>query len=578
MLNPGFILNDRYKIKEIIGQGGLSVVYRAIDLEANDAVRAVKEISKKRKAIIHSAKQESQLIKEFYEHDVNNFFPNIIQSIEDNDSLYIVMDYIDGVAMNTLLKTGAFSKKQIIDYGKDICSVINYLHSYGKIYSDMKPDNIMVINKKTAPSDLEKSQKKSTLKLIDFGAVVQTESGTPVQYTPEYAAPEQFREEKLDIRTDIFNIGATIFHMATGNKPLPVFDDERNFRSSCERFIFSGNSSKISSYLKKIILKCVDDNPLKRYNNCKELYSDLVKADKLFYIKLTAASAAVTVAAAALCIFSYGNFNHSAQQTYNEYIEAFSNASDYQKKITYIKKAVLLQPENPTAYLDLISYMTQDSVLTEKESDDLTTIISSENEKKLKNSDDYEAITCSIGKAYWYYYNKNSTGLLDINSDINAPARAQTSTNWFGKSLTEKYQIKDPIQYELAEVYTDIGVFHANIKQKVLEANDAPMYPTYWQNLNRLLDIIARDKNDTEIVLLETYRFALRSDMIYVYKFASGNIATKEDQINFINTVKKGTDQIHTTTDITQNLQSEISHDISELEKVVDSAYSRSEE
>lgn len=578
MLNPGFILNERYKIKEIIGKGGLSVVYRAIDLEANGAVRAVKEISKKRKSIINSAKQESQLIKEFYEHDANNFFPNIIQSIEDNDSLYIVMDYIDGIAMNTLLRTGAFSKKQIIDYGKDICSVINFLHSYGKIYSDMKPDNIMVINKKTVSSDLEKTQKKSTLKLIDFGAVVQTESGTPLQYTPEYAAPEQFREEKLDIRTDIFNIGATLFHMATGKKPLPVFDDERVFRSSSERFIFKGNDTKISSFMKKIILKCVDDNPLKRYSNCKELYSDLVKADKLVYIKLTAVSAAITVAAAVMCAVSYNNFNQSAQQTYHEYIEAFSNSSDYQKKINYIKKAVSIQPENPDAYLDLISYMTQDSVLTEKESDDLTTILSAENEKKLKNSGEYETITCNIGKAYWYYYNKNSSELLDINSDTNAPARAQTSSKWFGKSLTDNFHEKDPIQYELAEVYTDIGDFHSKIKQKVLEANDAPMYPTYWQNLNKLLDIIARDKNDTEIVLLETYRFALRSDMIYAYKFASGNTAMQQDQLEFIDKVKKGTSRIHTTTDITQNLQSEINHDISELEKIIDSAYSRSEE
>lgn len=577
MLKPGFVLNERYKIKEIIGKGGLSVVYRAIDLEANGAVRAVKEISKERKVIINSAKQESQLIKEFYEHDANNFFPNIIQSIEDEDSLYIVMDYIDGIAMNTLLRSGAFSKKQVIDCGKDICSVINFLHSYGKIYSDMKPDNIMVINKKTVSSDLERNQKKSTLKLIDFGAVVQTESGTPVQYTPEYAAPEQFREEKLDIRTDIFNIGATLFHMATGKKPLPVFDDERNFRSSSERFIFKGAGTNISSFLKKIILKCVDDNPLKRYKNCKELYSDLVKADRLIYIKLTAISAAVTAVSTAMCIFSYCNFNQSAQETYNEYIEAFSNASDYQKKITYIKKAIRIQPENPTAYIDLISYMTQDSVLTEKESDDLNSILSAGSEKSLKQSGNFEPIACSIGKAYWYYYNKNSNELLDISSDINAPARAQTSAKWFGKALTDKFSEADPIQYELAKVYKDIGIFHSNIKQKVLEANDAPMYSSYWQNLNTLLDIIAQDKNDTEIVLLETYRFALRTDMIYAYKFEAGNIATQNDQILFIEKIKTGADSVHTTTDITQSLKSEISSDISDLEQVILSAYERSE-
>lgn len=82
MLSQGYILNNRYRIENIIGRGGLSVVYKATDLEANGAVRAVKEISKSCKEMAESAKQESILIKELYEHDKYNFFPTLYRELK----------------------------------------------------------------------------------------------------------------------------------------------------------------------------------------------------------------------------------------------------------------------------------------------------------------------------------------------------------------------------------------------------------------------------------------------------------------------------------------------------------------
>ena len=84
MLNEGFVLENRYKIVNIAGKGGTSVVYRALDLKANNAQRAVKEVKKTNGTDAYNARQESLLITEFCEKDVkNSFFPNIIEIIDN---------------------------------------------------------------------------------------------------------------------------------------------------------------------------------------------------------------------------------------------------------------------------------------------------------------------------------------------------------------------------------------------------------------------------------------------------------------------------------------------------------------
>ncbi len=96
MLKEGDILEDRYKITDVIGKGGTSIVYRAADLRASGALRAVKAIRKNSGMDAFNAMQEAELIKEFYQKDAkNSFFPNINEIIDnDPEMLYIVQDYI----------------------------------------------------------------------------------------------------------------------------------------------------------------------------------------------------------------------------------------------------------------------------------------------------------------------------------------------------------------------------------------------------------------------------------------------------------------------------------------------------
>lgn len=565
MLSQGYILNNRYRIENIIGRGGLSVVYKATDLEANGAVRAVKEISKSCKEMAESAKQESILIKELYEHDKYNFFPNIIQRTENNSTLYIVMDYIDGASMNSLLKSGAFSQNMIIEYGKEICSVMQFIHDYGKIYSDMKPDNIMIINNTGSAKRLGTEKRSGTLKLIDFGAVVQMESGIPVQYTPEYAAPEQFRAERLDRRTDIFNIGATLYHMATGRKPLPVYDENKKLRPSSERFPFNSKDIKTDVSVKKIIRKCVEDNPAKRFRSCRDLYSAIEKTEKHSQIKITLFSASATILSALICAFSYNRYVQQENIEYERFITTAKKSVSYEEKTELYKNAINLQNKRTEAYFGLIETYKEDLSFDENESYDILRLLTV-NSEELKKNPDYELLAFETGKLYWYYYDYGTE-----HSSDNSATRMKASAEWFSDAISENLRNISEEKYQMARIYHDIGNFHSEIQKLVIEGDDTDTYTEYWQSLNEMSDFAETSSAETEIVLLETYRMIINSLAIYTYKFAS--FIPEEDVRNLYYKTRKSTESVITTTEKTKDLKQKIRKAYQITEDAIERAY-----
>lgn len=566
MLCKGFILNKRYRIEEIIGRGGLSVVYRASDLEANGAVRAVKEISKECTEMVVSAKQESLLIKELYEHDKSNFFPNIIQHIETRENLYIVMDYIDGSSMSRYLKSGAFEHSLVLEYGKEICSVMQFLHDYGKIYSDMKPDNIMIVNKSDSISKTLNSNRRSALlKFIDFGAVVQMESGVPVQYTPEYAAPEQFRAERLDQRTDIFNIGATLYHMATGTKPLPVCDSRKNLRKSEERFVFDNRNRKTDVYLRTVIRRCVEDNPEKRFKSCRELYHALEKSEKNSHIRLTVFTAAAALISGIICLFSFFQYKNAETESYDNLINAAQKAASCSERISAYKNAAEICPDRTEAYFGLIEAYKEDVSFDENESYDFLRLVNA-NAGDLRQSSDYELLAFETGKLYWYYYDYG----LEASSD-NTTTRMKASSEWFADSVNDSLKMISEEKYRMARIYYDIGRFNAEIQKLVIEGDDADVYRGYWDSITALNEFAETSGTETEIVLLETYRLIVNSISTYAYKFSS---FVPEDEIKALcSSVRNGNQKLVTTTEKTKQIQEQITEAFTLADEAVERAY-----
>lgn len=566
MLNQGYILNNRYRIEEEIGRGGLSVVYRASDLEANGAVRAVKEISKSCTEMVRSAKQESLLIKELYEHDKSGFFPNIIQHTETRDSFYIVMDFIDGYTMSDLLRAGALSHRTVLEYGRELCSVMQFLHDYGKIYSDMKPDNVMIVNRTEGISGILPSGRHSELlKLIDFGAVVQMESGVPLQYTPEYAAPEQFKAERLDQRTDIFNTGATLYHMVTGKKPLPVHDSRKQFRKSEDRFIFDSKDRKINVYLKRIIKKCVDDNPEKRFRTCRELYHALERAEKNTHIKITSFTGAAAVLSGILCLFSYGEYQSLKKQNYDNLILTAEKSASCDERISAFKEACQLRSDRTEAYFGLIEAYKEDVTFDETESFDLVRLLTA-NLSELKNNSDYELLAFETGKLYWYYYDYGSAN----NSD-NTTTRMKASYEWFSDALGDSLRNISEEKYQMARIYHDIGKFHSEIQKLVIEGDDTEVYSSYWESMKEMNSFVESSGTETEIVLLETCKLIINSLSTYAYKFSS--FVPESDVRDLYFTVRKKTENLVATTEKTRQIRQDIRNSYKNAEEAIERAY-----
>ena len=209
----GTVLDDRYLIDELIGVGGMAVVYRARDRYINFNRVAIKmlkldvasdEIMVKR--FKNESKAESMLIQQNIVaiHDV---------SVKGREK-YIVMEYVDGITLKNYLKekNGPLSFDEVICYTRQILKALCVAHDNGIIHRDIKPQNIMV-------------QENGRIKVMDFG-IAKLPNAETVTVTDKaigtvyYMSPEQASGKKIDSRSDIYSLGAMLYELATGQLPF----------------------------------------------------------------------------------------------------------------------------------------------------------------------------------------------------------------------------------------------------------------------------------------------------------------------------------------------------------------------
>ena len=265
-IERGTVIDGKYEILKQIGKGGMSVVYLAMDLRLNKqwAVKVIqrKGIGKNNEIVLNKVPDDTELMKRL-DHPA---IPRIVDIIdkEDDPQIYIVMDYVEGESLDKILEEyGAQSQDLVIDWAKQICDTLGYLHSQKPpiIYRDMKPANIML-------------KPEGNLKIIDFGISreykEQNLADTTVLGTKGYAPPEQFGSRQTDARSDIYALGMTMHHLVTGVDP----------RKNDYVPIKQWNPSLMDG-LEIIIDKCVQMDPDDRYQNCNELMYDLEHVELL---------------------------------------------------------------------------------------------------------------------------------------------------------------------------------------------------------------------------------------------------------------------------------------------------------
>ena len=266
-LEAGALLNGRYEIVRRIGGGGMGAVYLAKDHHLGDAPRAVKEMveshldSSQHEKAIGDFKRESLLLTSL-EH---SSIPTIYDYFYDDEKgrFYLVMKFISGGDFAGRLRNapgGRIDEKTVTDWAVQIADVLDYLHRRPKpiIYRDLKPANLMI------------DGNTGRVMLIDFGIarwVAPQEKGVTAVGTMGYAPPELF-SGKVEPRSDIYSLGATIFHLMTGSdpqdNPLLIFDFTKNPRP---RAI----NPSISTEMERILMRAVEYKPENRFRSAGEM-------------------------------------------------------------------------------------------------------------------------------------------------------------------------------------------------------------------------------------------------------------------------------------------------------------------
>ena len=335
----------------------MSIVYLARDNRLNKQW-AVKEIkndgSKSTQTLLKGLEREANILKNV-DHPV---LPRIVDIINSRGTIYVVMDFIEGTNLGDILKQeGAQSQEDVIEWGRELASALDYLHSMNPpiIYRDMKPANVML-------------KPEGGVKLIDFGTAkeytIESNADTTALGTRGYAAPEQFGDAqgrgiyKTDARTDIYNLGATLYHMVTGMNPCEPPYEIKPIRQW---------NQALSTGLEQIIMKCTQPNPDDRYQSCSELlyaldhYTELddsyKKANKKKVI-LFGVSAAMTIAAAITAIVGYNGMKRVERENYSAYIEEGNDLKiqqRYPEAAEQYKKAFDLDSDAADAYVNYIN-------------------------------------------------------------------------------------------------------------------------------------------------------------------------------------------------------------------------------
>lgn len=555
MAQVGSYIHDKYEVLKLIGHGGMSEVYLAMDKNLNKQW-AIKEIRRRSndetgKYVMQSALAEANMMKKL-DHPC---LPRIVDIINNSDVIYVVMDYIEGEPLSRIIhEEGAQPQSRVMDWAKSLCDVLRYLHSQNPpiIYRDMKPGNIML-------------QPNGNVKLIDFGIAREYKENkledTVILGTRGYAAPEQFGGKgQTDARTDIYSLGVTLYYLLTGKNPAePPY----------EIYPIRVWNPSLSAGIEHIIEKCTESDPGSRYQSAEELAYALEHYEedddvyrRMLARKLSRFFVAAMITLLALGVGFYGMYAGQDRigKAYAADLTAAEGPIPEKQRMEYYVDAINLKPKQRDAYDELIRLIKSDAVFTIEEEECLRSVIY-ENMDDLRQCEAYPEIAYEVGKLYWYYYDY---GRENDNTD-NDITRMTSAIRWYDDACTYGDQTAD--YYHISEVYSSIGCFHRDITILVEEAEDRGIYEKYYHDMMEMLDSVREE--ESEIICLETYRIVLYSMETYMHKFLQEGISVYEIR-NTCEEIEDLCTHLNTTTDKSRYIKEEIMEQIPDIEMLLD--------
>ncbi|MCI8669384.1 MAG: serine/threonine protein kinase [Lachnospiraceae bacterium] len=526
MLEIGSIVDGKYKILNKIGQGGMSIVYLAMNERANKQW-AIKEVRKDGVKDFEVVKQglivEIDMLKRLSHPNL----PSIIDVIDQKDNFLIVMDYIQGNSLkNKLDEFGAQSQELVIEWAKQLSDVLGYLHTRKPaiIYRDMKPSNIML-------------KPDGKLTLIDFGTAREYKeknlADTTCLGTIGYAAPEQFGGKgQTDGRTDIYCLGATLYHLVTGMNPSEPPYEIKPIREI---------NSSLSSGLEKIILKCTQRNPEDRYQNCAELTYALEHYEEIddIFRKRQKKKLAIFIMTVFFAIVSLGagiGFGKAAEaKTDEQYEDVIAEANSLTNEDSIretLKKAISIKPGDKEAYINLIEsyynpqYGDENDIynFSVDEAQEIEEILNDFGSDLKENKSNYVEVSYELAKAYFFYY---TYGNEDKSGD-NENAKYKAAKKWYRNVIDYSdeniflYWNESKIYYEISEYYTSIGDWEntGDFKGKYIE---------YFNNYLQLFTLASDNKKiNNDNIKLRMYQLFSSAIAAKTEKFINDGVLIED--------------------------------------------------
>lgn len=532
------IIDSKYEILKLLNTGGMnSAIYLALDKKLNRQW-AIKKVRKSSSHTTSMLMAEASIMKNL-DHPM---LPRIVGIEEDPKFFYIIMDFVQGENLKTVVtSSGPQAQDTVVSWGVKLCDVLTYLHGKGIVYRDMKPANIML-----SPD--------GNIKLIDFGIAREYKENasedTTALGTEGYAAPEQYEGKgQTDARTDVYGMGITLFQLLTGVNP-----------SSYQENIFSIRlqNPNLSSGLDKIILKCTNKDPKKRYQSTEELKKALLNYRKLDDKFLKKQKKVIRkfftlLGLSTLCfVIAGGSFIGSYFQKNNRYSALLSGVPSKANII----KAIDVKPSESAGYVALLNYYG-------------------------KEIDQNELSEFS------HIYGEHREDITDI-EDVSMIAGEKILGSYSEKSIRAKLVAGEPYfnaaskKYSSAKIYVSMAEFYrAYIMQDDSAIVKEPSKKDYEKLLRGMNDILKEnEKLDSD----DKHSIMLASDQLILGLLSENADSMREQKISksdltsIVSSVEKNLGSINTRVRVLKEKKDAVKASIVTAKEKIELAYNTPKE
>ena len=276
----GKVIQGRYRPTKLLGEGGMGRVYIA-EQKMGAATRKVAI-----KTLHPELSQDPQLVARFNrecETVIELSHPNTIQFFDfgtlDDNTLFIVMEFIEGKSLAQIMEKGLLDIGLVDKILIQICGSLHEAHGRGIVHRDLKPDNVLLT---------DRGGQSDFVKVLDFGIAKKGEAEDPskakltkqgmVLGTPPYMSPEQFSGKTLDLRSDIYSLGAMVFEMLTGSLPFdaktPWEWATKHLTAAPTPFEAFPNGAHIPQQKKNAVMRALSKSPDQRHNGVLEFLQE----------------------------------------------------------------------------------------------------------------------------------------------------------------------------------------------------------------------------------------------------------------------------------------------------------------